>query len=415
MDTTLRRLLGLESARTAIYKFAEGEVSKDEFEYGQVLDQVLFDEKIGYIATLGPTWNLVHDPRFVKIENTFVIERKGMFGGNANVGQSVIGEEGFAGGHGNDLERYSGILGDGRAMLKAVKEAGISVENFQNSDGFIWTIIRGNWPNWFRQNGTPNKEATRLFDMAKAGLVSLINDYAEMPLSDEWVNAESGDLLEDKEHNDPDVMGVYLEIDQLDKAINARNQLRLLAIRVLKQLGLERQIKSDESRLTDIERDDLLRIIYQSEWPSGKAELMSKLLLYIATATRRPYEERLKEQLARASESCKAVIEKIKTGEIKQINRKTEETSEWTPEETTASLDAIMKDPLRRHLFPIYTQAEALGQKQVVELLAPVFDQEKAVALTEDLFWEIMNKINALNAPAKAKTVAEGEESPITS
>ena len=237
MDTLLRKLLGLDGARTAIYRFAEGEVSKEDFEYAKVIDQVLFDEHVGYIATLGPTWNMVHDPRFVKIENTFVLERRGVVGGNATVGQGVVTEDGLSGGNPNDLERYAEILGEGRNMLKAVLRAGLNPQTFQDNDGFIWNIIKQESPNWFRQNGTANKEATRLFDMCKAGLVGLIADYAELPLADEWINAENGELLDMGEFNDPDVMGVYLEVDQLDKAINARAQLRMLAARILNQLG----------------------------------------------------------------------------------------------------------------------------------------------------------------------------------
>lgn len=407
MDKLLSRMFGLEGAKSAIYRFSEGEVSKEDFEYAKVIDQVLFDEKIGYIATLGPTWNMVHDPRFVQIENTFVIERRGKVGGNANVGQSIISEDGLSGGNPNDLERYSEILGEGRNLLKAVQKAGIDPQAFAESDGFIWAIIRSESPNWFRQNGTPNMEATRQFDMCKAGLVGLIADYAEVPLADEWVDAESGEILNAAAKNDPDVMGVYLEIDQLDKAISARTQLRLLAARVLTNLGIARMIKTEEGRLTDMERDDLLRIVYQSEWPSGKPQLMANLLAFIANATKRPFEEREKEQLARASEQSKELIAKIKSGEIKQINQETDPGQEWGAEDTTRTLDEIYKDPLKRHLFPIYTKAEAAKNTRVVELLTPIFASPDYV-LDESAYLDIVKKLDEYSKPAVVTKTLEG-------
>jgi hypothetical protein len=297
-------------------------------------------------------------------------------------------------------------LGEGRNLLKAVKNAGLDPQKFQDNSDFIWAIIKRESPNWFRQNGSPNKEALRLFDMCKAGLVGLIADYAEVPLADEWVDGESGEVLSSSAENDPDVMGVYLEVDQLDKAISARAQLRLLAVRVLTNLGITKQLKGEENRLTDVERDELLRIIYQSNWPEGKTQLMVNLLTYIATATKRPYEEREREQLARASEMSREVIAKIQSGELKQINRVTDPGEDWEKEDSTRMLDEIMGDPLKRHLFPIYTQAEKTGNKPMVELLAPVFATPGFV-LDDSNYWDIIKKVEELSKPLAKQTVEE--------
>ena len=417
MDDLLRRMMGLDGG-SAIYRFADGQVSREDFEYARVIDQVLFDEHIGYIATLGPTWNLVHDPRFVKLENTFVIIRQGKVGGDATVGRSVVTEDGFGGGNSNDLERYAEILGEGRNMLKNVKAAGLDPQKFQDNRDAIWNVIRQDYPNWFRQNGSPNKEAERLFDMCSAGLVGLIADYAEVPLVDEWVDGESGELLTTATTNDPDVMGVYLEVDQLDKALSARTQLRLLATRILSELGLARQLRGEEGRLTDIERDELLRIIYQSNWPEGKPMLMVNLLNYIATATKRPFEERQREQLAKASETSKNTIARIKDGSLLQINRKTDVVAEdYAKEDTTRLLDEIMNDPLKRHLFPIYTAAEKAKQTAVVEVLAPVFATPGFV-LDDSNYWDIVKKLEELSKPKPTQTVEEefhSKESPYKS
>ena len=399
MDPILSKLLGLEGGQSAVYRFCDGQVSKEDFEYARVIDQVLFDEHIGYIATLGPTWNMVHDPRFVKLENTFVVYRTSKVGGNATLGQSIMTEDGFGGGNSNDLERYAEILGEGRNMLKAVKTAGLDPQKFQDNPDSIWSIIRQESPNWFRQNNSPNKEATRLFDMCSAGLVGLIADYAEVPLADEWVDGESGELLTPATTNDPDVMGVYLEVDQLDKALSARTQLRLLATRILTELGLARQLKGEEGRLTDTERDELLRIIYQSKWPEDKPMLMVNLLTFIGNATKRPFEDRQREQLAKASEASRNVIAKIKDGTVLQINRKNDVVAEeFGKEDSTRLLDEIMNDPLKRHLFPIFTQAEKLKQTAVIDLLAPVFATPGFV-LDDSNYWAILEQLKKLSTP----------------
>jgi len=432
MDT-LKRLLGLEGSRSAIYRYVDGEVSREDFEYAKVLDQVLFDEKIGYIATIGPTWNLVNDPRFVKLDNTFVVERAGFFGGNANVGQREISETGFVGGNSNDLEKYSNILGDGRAMLEAVQKAGLDPHTFKDSEEFIGTIIRQQYSNWFRMNGTPNKEAIRLYDMCRDDLVGLVYDYSEIPLANEWVNGETGELLDPEQYNDPDILGVNLEVDQLDKAITARAQLRLMAVRILKELGLANKIDKDWI-LTNSEKDNLLRIIYRSNWPEGKPDLLSQILGFISSCNQKPYEEREKEQLSRASEESREVVTKIKTGEIKQINRDSDGVAaELDKEDTTDLIDSITKDPLKRNLFMAYTTAESICNKvpildkqgsfirikgeeaarEVVELLKPVFSDPN-YELTDEKYWELSTKVQEITA-LPVQTVEEeyhSKESP---
>jgi len=353
----------------------------------------------------------------VKLENTFVIERKARFGGNATVGVSIITEDGMGGGN-NDLERYSDILGEGRNMLKAVRTAGLDPQKFQGNPDAIWMMIRQESPNWFRTNNTPNKEATRLFDMCSIGLVGLIDDYAEVPLANDWVDGESGELLTPETIHDPDVLGVNLEVDQLDKALSARTQLRLLAIRVLNELGLSRKLKGEECRLTDFERDDLLRLIYQSDWPEGKPALMMNLLSFISNTTSVPFEKRQREQLMRASEKSKEIVAQLKAGTLKEINRETDGIApEYAKEDTTRMLDDIMHDPLKRHLFPIYTQAERAKQTKLVELLAPIFATAD-YNLTDDYFWEIMTKDKELTKPLPVQKKEEqyhSKESPYRS
>ena len=90
----LSRVLGMMQDRVRIYQIAEDrEVVRDEFEYCQVMYQVVFGDK-GFSETLGPTWRMIHDPRFIEIENMMVQERKAIFGGDARVGKQYFNDDG---------------------------------------------------------------------------------------------------------------------------------------------------------------------------------------------------------------------------------------------------------------------------------------------------------------------------------
>lgn len=62
MSDRIRNILGMLDEGKRIYRVQEGEVQREEFEYCQVIDQLVFGPK-GYVETLGPTWNMIHDPR----------------------------------------------------------------------------------------------------------------------------------------------------------------------------------------------------------------------------------------------------------------------------------------------------------------------------------------------------------------
>src|SRR5271156_1122256 len=110
----LKRVFGMMQDRVRIYQIAEErEVMRDEFEYCQVMFQVVFGDK-GFAETLGPTWRMIHDPRFIAIENMMVQERKAIFGGDARIGRQYFNDDGAMNSTVSDLEKYSEILGEGR-------------------------------------------------------------------------------------------------------------------------------------------------------------------------------------------------------------------------------------------------------------------------------------------------------------
>jgi hypothetical protein len=412
----IQQMLGMLQDEKRIYRIQEGEVAREEFEYCQIIDQVVFGEK-GYVETLGPTWNLIHDPRFVKIENAFIVNRRSTFGGDARIGKQYISSEGQFSSTVADLEQYSEILGEGRhfhnclthpnagecpvrkwlerthtktyvlprrdlaEMCKCDPNTKLDPHVLKDmSDDFLWALIKSECPNYFTKDGKPNLMATRLFDLFRADLVGLIADYAVTPLVDEWVLLETGDLVEENAQNAEwadNPPRVFLEVDLLEKALTYRATLRATAAKILKNIGFSKQLEAltgnGELELTDIERDEMLRMVYASDWPDGRADLITKLTNFVASTIQIPFDVREREQLAVASEESKTTVAGLMAGTIDSINHYTEPAAEVGQDEHAAIVESIMKNPYKQELFLEYADAEKRNEKAVVEILAPVF------------------------------------------
>ena len=400
MADRIRNILGMLDEGKRIYKIEEGEVDREEFEYCQIIDQLVFGPK-GYVDTLGPTWNMIHDPRFVKIENAFIVNRKAIFGGDARIGKQYISSDGTFSSTVADLEQYAEILGEGRHFHNVLAHPNTScptrkwlerihtntqikpsadleclcdgnkkqdpkdVKNW--SDDQIWALIRQECPNYFTRAGSPNKIAIRLFDLLKVDLVGMIDDYAETPQVDEWTLLDTGDLIE--QTNNQELIDippqVFMEVDLLEKALTYRATLRATAAKILKQLGFESYLKQLAEKypehaplLTESEMDTLLRMIYQSKWPDEKPLLVANLTNYVAQVLRDPYDARLAHQIARASEQSRQLVADLKSGKAECVNRYTDPGVEVPQDEHATLVEAIIKNPLKQGLFLIFAEAE---------------------------------------------------------
>lgn len=488
MSDRIRNILGMLDEGKRIYRVQEGEVQREEFEYCQVIDQLVFGPK-GYVETLGPTWNMIHDPRFVKIENAFIVNRRSIFGGDARVGKQYISSDGTFTSTVADLEQYAEILGEGRhfhnvlvhpntkcpirrwlerihtkteikpdARIACICDGNAKrdpkdVKNWKDSQ--LWQLIRQECPNYFTQKGKPNAIATRLYDLFKADLIGLVDDYAETPLVDEWTLLDTGDVVE--QNNNPEFLEqppmVFMEVDILEKALTYRATLRATAAKILKQCGFANYLKNitaslpdDQPILTDAETDTLLRTIYQSDWPSDKPLLITKLTGIVTAALRTPYGERLEAELARASQESKKLVQGLKNGEIECINQYTEPASDVEQDAHAELVEEIIKNPLKQGLFLIYAEAEKQTMhkgvssggllaasslategvggeeaictdpactecdvaKKVVDILAPVFSAVE-FPLSEEGYQKFMQDVKATGFFDKKKKAFEGE------
>ena len=417
MDRSIQKLLGIADDAKRIYRFIEGDVQKEEFAYCQMLDQLVFGD-LGYVETLGQTWELVHDPRFQKIENLFLTERKAVFGGNASIGRQYMTADGiFVSITTADLEEYAEILGEGRYfhtiiahpsetcpvrlwnfrlypdMLIAQKlevpkpspdlkctcserQEGLVINSDSQlvawikdprqlksaSDDFLWALIKRECPNYFSQGGLPNPLARRLFDLFRADLLGLIADYTPTPLVDAFIELETGDITTGITEDDKGK--VFLEADILEKALTYRATMRATAAKILMNDPFlhkwlqESGIYSEGFRITDSECDLLLHYIYQSDWPDGKVEIANRISNLLSIINKMPYEDRLKDQLVLASTNALDMCQDLLDGKLEPINSYTEPKVEVQLDPHAAMMEALLKDPLKQELFLIWASAE---------------------------------------------------------
>ena len=425
MDISLKRILGLEDEGKRTYRFVSGEVTREEYEYCQLLDTLLFGTG-GYVETLGPTWGMIHDPRFTKIENAFIVNRRAVFGGDAMVGKQYISSDGHFTSTIADLEQYAETLGEGRFFYtiithpnkacpkrnwllrifpEMVEKEGLEVpaasedlkctcDNLFSSGGLIcdprkvkdwdeemlWNLIKGECPNYFNKEGKPNGIATRLHDLFQADLLGLIADYAVTPLSDAFIELDTGDVIGQQVYADQYgfVPNVFLEVDILEKALTQRAVLRATAAKILRQMGFHKTIKEElggDVRLTDIERDQLLRLIYTpkpiagitfdpgSNWFGYLQAVRTEVTQFVKDirAQGKSFEQREDEQLDIASLKAGRTFAALETGKLKPINQYTEPEVDVPLDQHAQILEKILKDPIRQELFLMWVDAERRG------------------------------------------------------
>lgn len=432
MDISLKRLLGLDDEGKRQYRFVSGEVTREEFEYCQLIDALVFGDG-GYVETLGPTWALIHDPRFVKIENAFIVNRRAVFGGDAMVGKQYISSDGTFTSTIADLEQYAETLGEGRYFYyilmhpdkkcalrnwylrifpEMVEKEGLEIprpgadlqcgchpegmlgwdtldpRTFKDQpDDVIWNLIKEECPNYFGKGGEPNGVATRLFDLFRADLLGLIADYAVTPISDVYIELDTGDVLGQQSYlneNGGVTPHVFLEVDILERALTQRAVLRATAAKILRQMGYQKVIKEElggDIRLTDIERDELLRLVYEPKEIAGikydpgtnwfgflhiVRDQVTEFLKGIKNSGL-SFEEREKTQLATASQKAHDTFAKLATGEAKVINQFTEPEVDVQLDPHAEIMQAILKNPLKQELFMMWVEAEKRSNVGVVE------------------------------------------------
>lgn len=470
-DILLRRAFGMLQDNVRIYRIAEDrEVMRHEFQYCQVMHQVLFGPK-GLIETLGPTWRMIHDPRFVAVENMMVQERKAVFGGDARLGRQYFDDDGLLNSAVSDLEKYSEILGEGRNFHNVLVHPDPGCQerlwleriyrgftNIRPHEGFgctcegastsptefwkapdedVWALVKQECPNRaFGKRGEPTPYGRLMHDLIRADLIGLIHDYAETPLIDSYVFLRDHGVVtatETVSYIDPhgqEAPRVLQEVDLLEQALTHRATLRVTAYKILKRIGFERRLYELTGTavfdLTDVERDEMLRIVYESDYPEPDFSVEDGVPLEISPEWR-PFHVRLREweekvaqrlldyvrdnclstahaaresaQLAEEKAKAQATVAGLLDGSIQPINQYTEPVAEIPADQNETEvmqyarmMEAIMSNEFKQELYLLLVEAEKDGDTAVMDVLAPIF-LTPDYPLDEQEFYQILERI----------------------
>lgn len=375
INSQLRNMFGLQDTEKRMYVINTDEVTADEYEYCQVLHNVLWGDK-GLVDTLGPTWNMVHDSRFESLERRFIIKRPAVFGGDARLGKQYIDGEGLLSHSMIELESYAEILGEGRHFHDVVKQDGLDPREFYAApDTTLWKYIKQECPNYFdNTTGGPNQRASRLFLLFRADLVGLIEDYAEVALLQDWIKLTSGEQADKSDFlNTTEEPVIWAEVDYLERALTMRASLRVSAVKVLQRSGLLK-LMEEKFELTDVEIDEVLRLVYQTPYEK-LYEIPSKVVDFARTRKQENADtvQRMLTQCRSMSDDSKRLVAQIKDGEIKPLTTTDEEVHrELTPEEKQVL--AIQSNPHRLELFLMFTEAEKSGDLKTQDLIRPALE-----------------------------------------
>jgi len=386
----IRNFLGLHDSEKRIYYIDSTHVSQEEFEFCVVLHNILWGDK-GMVQTLGPTWNMIMDPRFETLENYFIENRQAVFGGDARLGKQYIDGSSILSSSMSELETYSEILGEGRYFHGIVSDAGLDPKSFKDqSEEVIWKFIRQECPNYFdNKEGLPNKRAQRLFYLFKADLLGLIDDFAEIALVQEWIHLETGEKADPTNMTNIETAPiVYAEVDMLERALTFRSSLKVTAAKILEKTGLKDQLERNY-QLTDWEVDHILKLLYSTPFDKLYTATTS-IMNYARQQCQIPFEKRLEKELNILSTASKATISLLKDGSLLPLTVTEEEEvdRELTIEEK--QIVALKRNPFRLELFTIYVEAEQHNDQATMELIQPYLD-DLDNEITEEIVVRIKN------------------------
>ncbi len=459
MSRNAEELLGLMGSGKRIYRVDEDVVTEAEFQAQQLIHKLVFGER-GLADTIGPTWEMIHDPRFEQLENVFIRRRSGIFGGDATTGVNTQSQDGSFNSSVDDLNQYSELLGEGRyfhAVLRSMSLytaiatlfpdrkftvhkqevlPGISVFNrlsaeeqvqvealaatfsefnphnlHKQTDEAIWGLIQQECPNYFSRTGVVNKTGENLFNMLRLDVVGLIDDYAEVAKIQEWVLLDQESTLVEPKHIEEELPRVWAEVEILERALTHRASLRSTAAQIMKTTGIAGILKTFDVDLTEFERDTLLRLIYTSDYPNDQTRLVTSISGYLAgiRATGLSAEQRSEIQCQKASQHSRAYVAKLKSGQIAPINRHTEETEEIEMTEEEKVAEQIMLDPIKQMVFIRYSAAEGRAEKLNLKINQITRDLEDVEGYTlsenerdvqKGIREEYREKVSGLNAVA---------------
>jgi hypothetical protein len=143
--------------------------------------------------------------------------------------------------------------------------------------------------------------------------------------------------------------------------------------------------------ITESERDDLLVLIYKSDWPEDKLELAVEVNNFLVNCSASTFEKRQNQQLnvlkIESSNHCKD----LKAGRVQPITRYTDPEVEIELTAEQVLINEILHNPLKQSLYLLYTDAEREGWQPIVDRLKPIF-AEPDYPMDMDEFTKIIHE-----------------------
>ena len=374
MADPFRTLLNLTDGKRH-YIIDSDHVTQEDFETTAIIADVIWGHE-GLAEMLGSTWRMVHDPRFAAVERCGIYEQKNMFSPGAKaIGQQVIrSQDLFSQGVGiEDMSIYAEVLGEGRHFKEIVIKRGwdpaVALTETQ-----IWDLIRAECPNYQRRNGTWNRAAETLADLFRAGLISLVHDYADIPFCVDWIRMDTQEVVEpgqrlkvadeDGVEIEEDTPVIAIEVENLFKALTFRAQVRITAYKLLKQFPGIKAEDLENLTFTDLESDNICQILFNTAYDKLYTA-MPALIAAVRSAASRSFEERQQAEVAKLTAESKDFNAKLRSGEIEQIKTPIEEASSDDP---AVFMVQLMHNPYYAGLFQGLQTLEARGDEAAATL-----------------------------------------------
>jgi hypothetical protein len=421
LQKQLTELLGERGGRQI--RLTQTEYSKEQHELCQTIAQVLWGDK-GLIESLGQTWFLVMDPRFMVCETIFHTQKKitGSANGEAETGLIEIDDMGnVSASRLMSLEEYAEIIGEARHYIKVIRSDAwkkIAGEGFDDPRavkdwGFfkLDQLIRLESPNYYTDKGYPNQLAKIWVKLFYADVLGMILDYAELSNIDQWVHIDTGDVAMVTDRADPDHPIAHAEIEYLDRALMYRASLRANAVKILTKLGgpaLESAIEN--LTLTEYEKDSILQEVLSFPYDE-LYKALPLVLVIMKDAKQVSFEQREEEQLKAFRHQAQVLTDKLRTGERTPLDLLDGDHAALDQE--SEKFAKIKGDEDLTTLFFIQVQAEEMVKayprfQEVIDKVTPFVDgaQEPPRGEALDVFLE---EIQALVDEVVTQIGAENE------
>jgi hypothetical protein len=274
-------------------------------------------------------------------------------------------------------------------------------------------LIRHECPNYFTKEGQPNKLAKTWVKMFQADVLGLIMDYAELPNIDQWVLAESGDVVLDQSKLPPETPVARAEIEYLDRALLFRTILRANTIKVLSKIGGEKLAKMIEGvELTEWAKDEILREVFKYNYDE-LYKALPRVMAILYEAKSLGFEERSKEDIRLLKEHAASLQGELKSGARKPLDLLDGDASVMSDE--GVRFQKISHSENLVALFYMLVQAEGMvkdypGFKEIVDVISPVI--EKAEDIDQETFSALCEQVQSLADKAIQDTgvCEEGEK-----